>query len=1207
MPQRREQRSLAASTAPINQRREERAKRKKKTTTKQNNKNDTQRQCARCVFSLQSTFSPRSHARFPPSPRASPQLLARGTHRRAAQRYHLPSSPLRSAARPPAVPPTTMPLLRCRSRVGGGGLAWLALLLFVRWFSISLLLPVQAGDYNIGASYPLLSAPEGVPPDSTLFPASVDSSEFCRMTASATPGGEATYPCTPISATRSCLSATEIASAFAARPEVLSSLQPRFHVTIRMQTLAGPAANVQLEMLRILLGEVAGYRVQIVEDGSFAAQLTQCAAEHFDFHSFVWRTNYDPGDWAAAFGAESAKTGCKVAGQTGIYGHNMWLADAAAIDASTHTNWALDVWRAYQNVEAVAGLPPFNYTQLRREMQEVAFSFASFSWEAVPGSTESSDPQTNLWRSNQGDIYFVPPLCQNATAAALGDICGIAYGLDYLFSIGHAQQQIVNLLWRIVLMFPRTTVGDGHQFFYDLVQSRLRSGGQLLYMSAVPAFESATATAFLEPRFARVRKVMLPSLHAACMDSANTAQAGFGIGSMACDFRPEPIYKIMRDDGNSDKIDARRIFSTMLVEATDYDRMTALYYQSNRSVASLACDWIRANPASWSTWFLVQTPLKHTVSLSESSTLLVYVFMGLFLALSVACHTFLACARFHPVVRRASHAFGQICVLGSSLFYIALILHTQQQTPTICVVNQFLLSVGFSLFYGSFLVKTWRIDQIVNASLLRKVHLPDSLMLQYLGAYCLLDVALVLAWSLRSPPMPTVEALTNDGFGFVVVCTSSESNQFRTALYVLRGCALLMGAAFAVRIRDVQDSWNESKFLSALTYNVLIVSAIVTGVSVIGSNHPAVVVGTYAIGVALAVAASVLIFVGTKAAVVTGIGAKFVGPVRHRIRAAPLTAPRGDKAAVAAHAVHPAPNGHAVGDAAVLIGGAPAVMVAGAGAGLTVAVNGLAVGGGDPVGGPGGSPAVLLGLITPGIGGGGGGDGIGGGAYDPAASPVAGALCSFMPDEELEEVDQDALHTVTSSASSPNGVGGAGGAGLNGTAGHLMGNAGAGRGAAFSSSPQSVLTLPPAVGSAPPAIAAPVAVSSSAVPANISVAGLIAPPSLHNTTPPSQLTHRLTNRVSDASSDAARGPGASARDLSVGVVFHYSSGNDAAHVQQQQHLAQYPHDRQHSYPTHDGLQLPGQAPSAYSENLTGPPSSSQSSSSPQQHQSQHRE
>lgn len=152
----------------------------------------------------------------------------------------------------------------------------------------------------------------------------------------------------------------------------------------------------------------------------------------------------------------------------------------------------------------------------------------------------------------------------------------------------------------------------------------------------------------------------------------------------------------------------------------------------------------------------------------------------------------------------------------------------QPDTRATCVTAQFLMSIGFSLFYGSLLSKTYRIDRLFTAAeRLRAVSLPDSRILAYLGVYASLDLLLVLLWSTIDPPGQVLVAHSTGNYQDVSTCSSRHTEVFRDVLIILRAVCLVGGATLAVRIRNVDALYSEAKFLAGITYNVLIISSCV--------------------------------------------------------------------------------------------------------------------------------------------------------------------------------------------------------------------------------------------------------------------------------------------------------------------------------------------------------------------------------------------
>ncbi len=139
--------------------------------------------------------------------------------------------------------------------------------------------------------------------------------------------------------------------------------------------------------------------------------------------------------------------------------------------------------------------------------------------------------------------------------------------------------------------------------------------------------------------------------------------------------------------------------------------------------------------------------------------------------------------------------------------------------------------------------------------------LTDKKLFAYLLLYALLDMGLVTLWTLIDAPSPQLLPHSSQAFAYVSKCTSGVGDIFRGLIYVLRGFALLFGAFLAIRIRKVDADYDESKVIAIVTYNIIIVLAIVLAVGAIGSNAPEVTVGAWMAGVSLAVFFSLAVFV----------------------------------------------------------------------------------------------------------------------------------------------------------------------------------------------------------------------------------------------------------------------------------------------------------------------------------------------------------
>jgi hypothetical protein len=231
-----------------------------------------------------------------------------------------------------------------------------------------------------------------------------------------------------------------------------------------------------------------------------------------------------------------------------------------------------------------------------------------------------------------------------------------------------------------------------------------------------------------------------------------------------------------------------------------------------------ACNWLRNNSNTWTSWFRPTTTRKFVVDLNPKSSAVIYGLLAVYLAASVAAHLFLYVHRKHVVIRRASHLFCQCIIFGANCFYITLLVGIQKDSKAICTASQFLLSISFSLFYVALLVKSYRIYAIFLQQQLQALKLPDSTMFFYLALYAAFDLALVALWAIVDAPSDKLVEHSSTEFAYVRKCTSEVGDVFRGLIYVLRGFALLFGAFLAIRISNtISDDYNESRFIAIIT------------------------------------------------------------------------------------------------------------------------------------------------------------------------------------------------------------------------------------------------------------------------------------------------------------------------------------------------------------------------------------------------------
>jgi len=532
----------------------------------------------------------------------------------------------------------------------------------------------------------------------------------------------------------------------------------------------------------------------------------------------LWRTDYSVEEWNAAFlGTDPAVLPRCNYGINGITVYNGWWTDTFSVIAAEnnlHTNdqpISLDFWRSYTTAAAVAGLPQFNFTDAL--LKPSRWQFPAWCDPREPGS--------------------VP--------------CGVIYLVLSRFEVGVTFAQIVNLNMRLAIYYSFSL-----DEFYSLVIPRIYAQQHVLCMMA------NTADLVANDWF---QQVMLPTVSPECISAA----ARGNVSSYDCDFRTVAMSKLNSRalTLQSDYFDVSLLFSrmkfTMQILHEAISKMTTTYQPIDH-----ACKWIKRNPKLWTPWFGVTTPRVYTVELTEAVAVAVYVPAAIFVVCTLAAMAFLFKYRASPIIRRASHLFCQLMMVGACLFYVTLVVGVQPESTGTCTAAQFLFSFAFTLFYGALLIKTLRIYLIFNRKHLQTKQLHDSTMLGYLLAYGAVDLLLVVLWAGVSPPTATLHSDSADAFARIKLCDSENSIVFSTALYVWRGLAVLTGGVLALRIHGVDDDFSESKFLGAACYNIFGVSVVVLGLTLVGPRAPDVTALSGLVGVTVAVFLSCAIFVVPK-------------------------------------------------------------------------------------------------------------------------------------------------------------------------------------------------------------------------------------------------------------------------------------------------------------------------------------------------------
>lgn len=218
-------------------------------------------------------------------------------------------------------------------------------------------------------------------------------------------------------------------------------------------------------------------------------------------------------------------------------------------------------------------------------------------------------------------------------------------------------------------------------------------------------------------------------------------------------------------------------------------------------------------PASSSTYIAIEV-------------LTIILLVGVLVAMILVFHY-----RSLPIIRRSQFEFLETMLVGTLCVCASIILYAGEPTDGLCGVRPVALSAGFTLVFGSLVVKTLRVYRIFNSKKLKRVVLPTHTMFKLLGSFLLVDTVIILAWYIIDFPVATrvvsdVEEVVSGATGFKDVC---ESTSFIFSALLIFWKAILLGTGLYLSflVRKVSVDFQESIWIFASSVVVAIACLLV--------------------------------------------------------------------------------------------------------------------------------------------------------------------------------------------------------------------------------------------------------------------------------------------------------------------------------------------------------------------------------------------
>ncbi|KAN0039824.1 hypothetical protein ACTA71_007061 [Dictyostelium dimigraforme] len=178
--------------------------------------------------------------------------------------------------------------------------------------------------------------------------------------------------------------------------------------------------------------------------------------------------------------------------------------------------------------------------------------------------------------------------------------------------------------------------------------------------------------------------------------------------------------------------------------------------------------------------------------------------------------------RHAKMIKSASPAFCLLILFGCIIIFTGCIIFSLSPTNETCGARVWLLSIGYTIFLGSLLVKNWRIWLLFDNPKLKKRSITNWKLYPFVAGILAADVLILAFWqglgNIRSDSRIGIDSLTK--YQYSNVCTSDD--QGAVALYILlvfHGIKLLAACFISFKIKAVDiEEFNESKPIASSVY-----------------------------------------------------------------------------------------------------------------------------------------------------------------------------------------------------------------------------------------------------------------------------------------------------------------------------------------------------------------------------------------------------
>uniref|UniRef100_T1KDL7 G-protein coupled receptors family 3 profile domain-containing protein n=1 Tax=Tetranychus urticae TaxID=32264 RepID=T1KDL7_TETUR len=249
-----------------------------------------------------------------------------------------------------------------------------------------------------------------------------------------------------------------------------------------------------------------------------------------------------------------------------------------------------------------------------------------------------------------------------------------------------------------------------------------------------------------------------------------------------------------------------------------------------------------------------------TVSLSFFVTLNAIAAIGIIWSIGLICFNFkFRKFRYIQMSQPLSNYIMLVGCIGCLSSVILFGLDSQKinarDFTKLCHSRAVLLSISFSLFFGAMFTKVWfayRLSTQLEQSSKSKQKVENAQVVLMISLFCLIDVAILTSWFIKSPMIRITEKLEQEdvdpndenikvNFESLIVRRLERCDAnlvWYCILFGYKGLLLLFGLFLAYETRSVKlKRLNDSRLVGMSIYNVVILCMITGPVSLVIVNH----------------------------------------------------------------------------------------------------------------------------------------------------------------------------------------------------------------------------------------------------------------------------------------------------------------------------------------------------------------------------------